>query len=399
MPFDNERKDFLMYNILTLNKIAACGLEQLCDTKYSVTDNQEAKDVDGIILRSFSMHDMTLPEGLKAVARAGAGTNNIPIDKCTEKGVVVFNTPGANANAVKELVLAGLFLSSRNIVGGIKWASTLTGDDVAKQVEKGKSNFAGCEVQGKTLGVIGLGAIGVQVANAARHLGMNVIGYDPYLSVDAAWRLSSHIHKAKTLDEIYQNADYITIHVPLTPDTKYMINADSINKMKDGVKLLNFARGELVNNDDIKKALNSKKVSCYVVDFPNAETVNYEGIISIPHLGASTEESEDNCAIMAAQEISDFLENGNILNSVNLPNCSLPSNGNGRVTVIHKNVPNMIAQFSKIFSDVGLNIADLINKSKKDVAYTIINTDDVITNDLVDKLNAIDEVIKVRVIK
>lgn len=388
-----------MYNILTLNKIAACGLDQLDKAKYSITDDAAATDVDGIILRSFSMHDMELPESLKAVARAGAGTNNIPIDKCTERGVVVFNTPGANANAVKELVLAGLFLSSRNITGGINWASGLTGDDVAKQIEKGKSNFAGCEVQGKTLGVIGLGAIGIQVANAARHLGMNVIGYDPYLSVDAAWRLSSHIEKAKTVDEIYKKADYITIHVPLTPDTKYMINADAIAQMKDGVKILNFARGELVNNDDIKKAIASKKVSCYVVDFPNAEVINQEGIIAIPHLGASTEESEDNCAVMAAQEIADYLEKGDILNSVNLPNCSLQMNGNGRITVIHKNVPNMIAQFTKIFSDVGLNIADLINKSKKDVAYTIINTDDVITNDLVDKLNAIDEVIKVRVIK
>ena len=388
-----------MYNILTLNKIAACGLNQLDEKKYAITDDANAPHVDGIILRSFAMHDMELPVDLKGVARAGAGTNNIPIDKCTEKGVVVFNTPGANANAVKELVLAGLFLSSRDIVGGIKWASTLTGDDVAKQVEKGKSNFAGCEVQGKTLGIIGLGAIGLLVANTARHLGMNVIGYDPFLSVDAAWKLSSHIIKAKTAEEIYQNSDYISVHAPLTPDTKGMINATTIAMMKDGVKILNFARGELVNNDDIKKALASKKVSSYVVDFPNAETVNQEGIIAIPHLGASTEESEDNCAIMAAQELADFLENGNILHSVNLPDCSLPSTGTGRVTVIHKNVPNMLAQFSKIFSDVGINISDLINKSKKDVAYTIINTDDMITNDLVDKLNAIDEVIKVRVIK
>ena len=387
-----------MYNILTLNKIAACGLDQLDKTKYAITDDQ-AQDADGIILRSFAMHDMELPKSLKAVARAGAGTNNIPIDKCTEKGVVVFNTPGANANAVKELVLAGLFLASRDVVGGINWAKTLTGDDVAKQVEKGKSNFAGCEIQGKTLGVIGLGAIGIQVANAARHLGMHVIGYDPYLSVDAAWRMSSHISKATNLDEIYAKADYITIHVPLTPDTKYMVNADAIAKMKDGVKILNFARGELVNNDDIKKALDSKKVSSYVVDFPNAETINYEGIVAIPHLGASTEESEDNCAVMAAREISDFLESGNILNSVNLPNCSLPMNGNGRITVIHKNVPNVLAQFTKIFSDAGINISDIINKSKKDVAYTIINTDDMITNDVVDRINAVDEVIKVRVIK
>lgn len=388
-----------MYNILTLNKIAECGLEKLDSSKYQITDNAQAGDVDGIILRSFAMHDMELPKSLKAVARAGAGTNNIPIDKCTEQGIVVFNTPGANANAVKELVLAGLFLASRDITGGINWASTLTGDDVAKQVEKGKSNFAGCEIQGKTLGVIGLGAIGILVANAARHLGMNVIGYDPYLSVDAALRMSSHIENAKNIDDVYKKADYITIHVPLTPDTKGMINSDTIAMMKDGVKLLNYARGELVNNEDIKKALASKKVSCYVVDFPNAETVNQEGIIAIPHLGASTEESEDNCAVMAACELADYLENGNILNSVNLPNCSLGVNGNGRVTVIHKNVPNMIAQFTKIFSDEGLNINDLINKSKKDIAYTIINTDDIVTNDLVDKLNAVEEVIRVRVIK
>ncbi|MBR3792270.1 MAG: phosphoglycerate dehydrogenase [Clostridia bacterium] len=387
-----------MYNILTLNKIAACGLDQLDKAKYAITDDQNF-DADGIILRSFAMHDMELPKSLKAVARAGAGTNNIPIDKCTEKGVVVFNTPGANANAVKELVLAGLFLASRDVVGGINWAATLTGDDVAKQVEKGKSNFAGCEIQGKTLGVIGLGAIGILVANAARHLGMNVIGYDPYLSVDAAWRMSSHIEKATTLDDIYAKSDYITIHVPLTPDTKYMINADAINNMKDGVRILNYARGELVNNDDIKKALDSGKVSCYVVDFPNAETINYKGIIAIPHLGASTEESEDNCAIMAAHEIADFLETGNILNSVNLPNCSLPVNGNGRITIIHKNVPDMLAQFTKIFSDGGINISDIINKSKKDIAYTIINTDDMITNELIDKVNAVEGVVRVRVIK
>lgn len=388
----------IMYNILTLNKIAACGLDQLDKAKYAITDEQTA-DADGIILRSFAMHDMELPKSLKAVARAGAGTNNIPIDKCTENGVVVFNTPGANANAVKELVLAGLFLASRDVVGGINWAKTLTGDDVAKQVEKGKSNFAGCEIQGKTLGVIGLGAIGILVANAARHLGMNVIGYDPYLSVDAAWKMSSHIKKATNLDDIFAQADYISIHVPLTPDTKYMINADAIAKMKNGVKILNFARGELVNNDDIKKALDEKKVSSYVVDFPNAETINYDGIVAIPHLGASTEESEDNCAIMAAQEISDFLESGNILNSVNLPNCSLPINGNGRITIIHKNVPDMLAQFTKIFSEAGINIADIINKSKKDIAYTIINTDDMITNDLTDKVNAVEGVIRVRVIK
>ena len=386
-----------MFNILTLNKIAACGLDQLDNAKYSITDDATA-NADGIILRSFAMHDMVLPENLKAVARAGAGTNNIPIDKCSEKGIVVFNTPGANANAVKELVIAGLMLSSRKITDGVAWANTLSGDDVAKQVEKGKSNFAGQEVQGKTLGVIGLGAIGIQVANTARHLGMNVIGYDPYLSVDAAWRLSSHITKAKSIDEIYAKADYISLHLPLTPDTKEMINKDTFAIMKDGVRVLNFARGELVNNDDIKEAIKNKKVASYVVDFPCLDTINQEGIIAIPHLGASTEESEDNCAIMASQEIADFLENGNILNSVNFPNCELPISGKGRVTVAHKNIPNIIAQFTTVFSEVGMNIADMINKSKKDYAYTILNIDDSITDELVNKISAIDGVLKVRVI-
>ena len=387
-----------MYDILTLNKIAACGLDQLDSAKYNIIDDATA-DADGIILRSFAMHDMEFPKSLKAVARAGAGTNNIPIDKCSEKGIVVFNTPGANANAVKELVLAGLFLASRDVVGGINWASTLTGDDVAKQVEKGKSNFAGSEVQGKTLGVIGLGAIGVLVANAARHFGMTVIGYDPYRSVDAAWKLSHHIKKAKTADEVYAEADYLTIHVPLTDDTKRSINRDTIAKMKDGVKILNFARGELVDNDAIKAALASGKVSSYVVDFPCADVLNEKGIIAIPHLGASTSESEDNCAVMAAQEIASYLETGDILNSVNFPNCSLPMSGKGRVCILHKNVPSMLTQFTTLFADTKHNIADLINKSKKDLAYTIINSDDIITDEIVDKLNAIEGVLRVRVIK
>lgn len=386
-----------MFDILTLNKIAACGLEQLDTEKYTVTDDAAA-NVDGIILRSFAMHDMELPENLKAVARAGAGTNNIPIDKCTEKGIVVFNTPGANANAVKELVLAGLLLSSRKITKGIEWASTLTGDDVAKQVEKGKSQFAGQEIQGKTLGVIGLGAIGVLVANAAQHLGMKVIGFDPYLSVDAAWKLSSHITKAKNMEQIFTDADYITVHVPLNDGTKHMLDKNAFAMMKDGVRILNFSRGELVNNDDIKSAIADSKVASYVVDFPCAETVNSDGIIAIPHLGASTAESEDNCAVMAAQEIADFLENGNILNSVNFPNCELPLGGKGRITVAHKNIPNMIAQFSQVFSDVGINISDMINKSKKDCAYTILNTDAAISAELIEKITSIDGVWKARII-
>ena len=384
-----------MFNVLTLNKIAKCGLDQLGDN-YSITDDANA-NTDGIILRSFKMHDMELPENLKAVARAGAGTNNIPIEKCSEKGIVVFNTPGANANAVKELVIAGMLLAARDIIGGVEWANTLTGDDVDKQVEKGKSNFAGNEIKGKTLGIIGLGAIGILVANAATSLGMDVIGYDPYLSVDSALKLSRHVKKANKPEEVYAAADYITIHVPLMDSTRNTINAETLSMMKDGVVILNFARGGLVNNADIKKAIADGKVKKYVVDFADSETVNQPGIINIPHLGASTEESEDNCAVMAAQELADYLENGNITNSVNFPNCSLPEDNVGRITIAHKNIPNVIAKFTDALSSV--NISDMINKSKGDVAYTIINTDHAIPAEAVEKLNSIDAVIKVRVIK
>lgn len=384
-----------MYNILTLNKIAKCGLDQLGEN-YTITDNESA-NADGIILRSFNMHEMELGDNLKAIARAGAGTNNIPTEKCTEKGIVVFNTPGANANAVKEAVIAGLMLASRDIVGSIEWAKTLTGDDVAKQVEKGKSNFAGNEIQGKTLGVIGLGAIGIMVANAAYSLGMKVIGYDPYLSVDAALKLSTHVKRVNDLKEICENADYITIHVPYMESTKDTINAENLALMKDGVKILNFARNGLVNNDAIKEAIASGKVSSYVVDFPNEETINQKGIIAIPHLGASTEESEDNCAIMAARQIADFLENGNIVNSVNFPNCSLPVGSVGRVAIIHKNVKNVIGKFTEVLSEV--NISDMVSKSKNDIAYTIMNTDHEITADAVKALSDIDEVIALRLIK
>ncbi|MFQ9871137.1 MAG: phosphoglycerate dehydrogenase [Clostridia bacterium] len=384
-----------MFNILTLNKIAKCGLDQLNDN-YKITDDANV-DADGIILRSFKMHDMELPESLKAVARAGAGTNNIPIDKCSEKGIVVFNTPGANANAVKELVIAGMLLASRDVIGGVAWANTLTGDDVDKQVEKGKSNFAGCEIKGKTLGIIGLGAIGILVANAAYALGMEVIGYDPYLSVDSALKLSRHVKKANSPEEVYAAADYITIHVPLMDSTRNTINAETIAQMKDGVIILNFARGGLVNNADIKKALADGKVAKYVVDFADSETVNQPGIINIPHLGASTAESEDNCAVMAAQELSDYLENGNILNSVNFPNCSLPEDNVGRIAIAHKNIPNVIAKFTEALSSV--NISDMINKSKGELAYTIINTDHAIPTEAIEKLNQIDAVIRVRVIK
>ena len=384
-----------MFNILTLNKIAKCGLDQLNDN-YKITDDANV-DADGIILRSFKMHDMELPESLKAVARAGAGTNNIPIDKCSEKGIVVFNTPGANANAVKELVIAGMLLASRDVIGGVAWANTLTGDDVDKQVEKGKSNFAGCEIKGKTLGIIGLGAIGILVANAAYALGMEVIGYDPYLSVDSALKLSRHVKKANSPEEVYAAADYITIHVPLMDSTRNTINAETIAQMKDGVIILNFARGGLVNNADIKKALADGKVAKYVVDFADSETVNQPGIINIPHLGASTAESEDNCAVVAAQELADYLENGNILNSVNFPNCSLPEDNIGRIAIAHKNIPNVIAKFTEALSSV--NISDMINKSKGELAYTIINTDHAIPAEAIEKLNQIDAVIRVRVIK
>ena len=384
-----------MYNILTLNKIAECGLDRLGDN-YNITDDASA-DVDGIILRSFKMHDMELPKSLKAVARAGAGVNNIPIDKCTEKGIVVFNTPGANANAVKELVIAGMLLASRDIIGGVEWSKTLTGDDIGKQVEKGKSNFAGHEIKGKTLGVIGLGAIGILVANAAVRLGMDVVGYDPYLNVNNALRLDRHVKNVADIKQVFEAADFITVHVPLMDSTRDTINAEAIESMKDGVIILNFARGGLVNNDAIKAALASGKVAKYVVDFPDAETVGQPGIIAIPHLGASTEESEDNCARMAADEIKEFLEHGNIENSVNFPNCSLPNDRVGRITVLHKNIPNVIAKYADILKSV--NISDMMNKSRGEYAYTIINTDHEITQEMFNTIASLPEVINARLIK
>ena len=384
-----------MYNILTLNKIAACGIDRL-GSNYTVTD-KEAADADGIILRSYKMHDMELPKSLKAVARAGAGVNNIPIDKCTEKGIVVFNTPGANANAVKELVFAGMFLASRDIIGGNAWANGLTGDDIGKQVEKGKSNFAGHEIKGKTLGVIGLGAIGILVANAAIKLGMDVVGYDPYLNVTNALKLDRHVKCVTALDQIYALSDIITVHVPLMDSTRNTIDKAAIDSMKDGVIILNFARDGLVNNDAVKTGLASGKVKKYVVDFPDSETINQPGIIAIPHLGASTEESEDNCAKMAADEIKDFLENGNIVNSVNFPNCTLPNDKTGRVTIIHKNIPKQIAKYTEVLNEV--NISDMVDKSKGEYAYSIINTDHKVTDEMIKKLAAIDSVISVRLIK
>lgn len=386
-----------MYDILTLNKIAPQGLVKFDPAAYQVTDSCD--NPDGIILRSFSMHDMVLPENLKAVARAGAGVNNIPIDACTEKGIVVFNTPGANANAVKELVITGLLLSSRNVTGGIAWAKTLVGQpDVAKLVEKGKSQFVGPEIKGKTLGVIGLGAIGVMVANAARSLGMNVIGYDPYLSIDAAWNLCSGVIKAKDMNEVFAASDYITLHVPLNDSTKNMISADAMAVMKDGVRILNFSRGGLVNTTDLAAAIESKKIACYVTDFPDETVLTMDNVIAIPHLGASTPESEDNCAEMAASELVDYLENGNITNSVNFPNCSVAKAGAVRVAVLHKNDPDVFGGITAVLADKDISTLGINNASKKDNAYTVIDLDD-IADEVVEEIKSISGVLGVRVIR
>lgn len=388
-----------MFEILTLNKIAACGVDKFEKSSYSVSDSCE--NPDGIILRSFSMHDMELGSNLKAVARAGAGVNNIPIDRCTEKGIVVFNSPGANANAVKELVIAGLLLSSRNIVGGIEWAKTLHGKgaEVSKLVEKGKSQFVGPEIKGKTLGVIGLGAIGVMVANAAHNLGMDVIGYDPYMTIDSAWHLSRSIKKATDINEIYANSDYITLHIPANDSTTGMINSETLALMKDGVRILNFARGTLVNEAHMAVALEEKKVACYVVDFPSDAVLSMENVIAVPHLGASTPESEDNCAMMAADELKDYLENGNIKNSVNFPNCEMARDGQVRVTIAHKNVPNMLSRFSAVMAEKHLNIVNMINKSKKENAYTIMDIDGDVSGDMLASISEIEGVLGVRIIK
>lgn len=385
-----------MVNYKCLNPIAAIGLD-LFNDDYKQVDNIE--EAEAVLVRSASMHEMDLPSNLKAIARAGAGVNNIPLDKCAEQGIVVFNTPGANANGVKELVIAGLMLASRNVVGGINWVRSIKDDpDVAKLVEKGKSKFAGKEIQGKKIGVIGLGAIGVLVANAANRLGMEVYGCDPYLSVEHAWNLSRDIKYVKTKEEIYQTCDYITVHVPLLPDTKEMINKDTIAMMKDGVVILNFARDLLVNDDDMEIALKSGKVSNYVTDFPNAKTAGMEGAIAIPHLGASTEESEDNCAIMAVKQLKDYMETGTIKNSVNYPNCdagALPSGK--RITINHKNIPNMLTQFTGVLSSENINISNLINKSKGDYAYTVIDIEEELSDAIEGKINEIEGVLKVRV--
>ena len=383
-------------NICTLNKIAACGTDRLAG--YTITDQMDG--AAGVMVRSAAMHDMDLPDTLLGIARAGADVNNIPIDKCSDQGIVVFNTPGANANAVKELVLAGLFLASRKVVDGIQWAKTLKGegDAVGKLVEKGKSAFGGPELLGKKLGVIGLGAIGVLVANAAVALGMDVYGYDPFLSVDAAWKLSRHIHHANTLDEIYAECDYITVHVPLVADTKGMLNAAAFAAMKDGVRILNFSRAGLVDSDAMLAALAEGKVAAYVVDFPTEEMLDVENVVAIPHLGASTPESEDNCAVMAANQLKAYLEDGNIINSVNFPDVNVPRTGDVRICVLHKNIPNMLAQISSVVSACGVNIESMTNKSRKDLAYTVLDIVGAVADDVTDKIAAIDGIIRVRVL-
>lgn len=387
-----------MYKYHCLNPISAVGLDQLDENYVNV---ETAKGADAILVRSAKMHEMEFDKNLKVIARAGAGVNNIPLERCAEEGVVVFNTPGANANGVKELVIAGMLLAARDIIGGINWVQEYEEDgDIAKITEKKKKVFAGTELEGKKLGVIGLGAIGVLVANAAVHLGMEVYGYDPYVSVDSAWRLSRNIHHAKTADEIYKECDYITVHVPALEDTKGMINKDAISLMKKGVVILNFSRDVLVNQEDIVDALVSEKVRCYVTDFPTKEIVGVRGAIVIPHLGASTEESEDNCAKMAAAEVKDFLENGNITHSVNFPDCDMGAKGEGeRITILHKNIPNMIGQFTALLAEKNMNIEVMTNKSRKEYAYTMLDVDGTVSEDVEAQLAAVEGVLKVRVIR
>ena len=387
-----------MYKINCLNPIADVGLKNFSE-KYEITAQLE--EADGILVRSASMHDMELPEGLLAVARAGAGVNNIPLDKCAEHGIVVFNTPGANANGVKELVLAGMLLAARDVVGGIKWVeASRENGDIAKAAEKEKKNFAGTEIMGKRLGVIGLGAIGVKVDNAAVSLGMEVYGYDPYLSVNAAWSLSRSVIHVLNEDDIYSQCDYITIHVPLMDSTRGMINAVSIAKMKKGVILLNFARDLLANEKDVLEGIQSGKIARYVSDFPNPVTAGQPGCIVIPHLGASTAESEDNCAVMAVEEMMDYLENGNIKNSVNYPSCDMGiCTKAGRVAIFHKNIANMITKFAAEFGDKGINISDLTNKSRGEVAYTMLDVEEKPTQDMVEALEKISGVFRVRIVK
>ena len=386
-----------MKNILCLNKIAAIGTDKLDRDLYAVGTTIE--NPDAIMVRSAAMHDMEFGKKMLAIARAGAGVNNIPVDRCAEEGIVVFNTPGANANGVKELAICALMLASRDVVGGIKWADTLAGTEgVAKAVEAGKSQFAGCEIAGKTLGVIGLGAIGGLVANAAVALGMKVVGCDPFLSVDAAWNIDHNVVKAASYEDVFKVADYVTLHVPSTPQTKGMINTESLAIMKKGVRIINLARADLVKADDLKAALEAGKVASYVTDFPTEDVIGVKGIVAIPHLGASTAESEDNCAVMAALELDEYLRYGNIKNSVNYPNVSMPMGGDKRICVLHANVPTMISQITSALSENGTNIENMINKSRGDNAYTMVDINGEVCEKALAKLEEIDGVRKVRVI-
>ena len=382
--------------IQLFNKIAQVGLDEL-DGSYTV--DEDVQNPDGILVRSAALHDMEFGPELKAIARAGAGVNNIPIDRCTQAGIVVFNTPGANANGVKELAVCALLLAARDVVGGVEWAKSLAGTaDVAKQVEKGKSRFAGTELTGKTLGVIGLGAIGGLIANVAYHLGMKVIGCDPFLSVEGAWNLNHHVRRAATFDEIFEQADYITLHVPATTDTKNMINAGSIAKMKDGVKLINLSRADLVNAPELGAALESGKVSAYVTDFPTEEVLALPHTVAIPHLGASTEESENNCAVMAARELDDYLKNGNIRNSVNFPSVELPRSGAARICALHANVPAVLTGITGALSAEGLNIENMTSKSKGENACTLIDVSSAPTPAAVEHIRSITGMLRVRVV-
>ena len=385
-----------MYNVQLMNKISANGLSRLPADTFGYGDS--IANPDAILVRSADLHSMEFNPELLCIARAGAGVNNIPLDTTAEKGIVVFNTPGANANAVKELVLAGLFLSSRKVAEGIEWAKTLAdkGDEVEKLVEKGKGQFVGPEIQGKTLGVIGLGAIGVLVANAAEKLGMKVLGYDPYLSVAAAWSVSRSIRHCTDLNEIFENSDYITIHVPATPTTKGMINKDSLAKMKDGVRILNFARGTLVNTPDMLEALASGKAAKYITDFPDASLIGVENVVALPHLGASTPESEENCAVMAVDQLREYIESGNIKNSVNFPAVSMPMTGVSRICVLHKNLPNTVSSITSAISSLNHNIANMQNASRGDWAYTMLDLDDMADDELVNTLSALPNVVRAR---
>ena len=387
-----------MKKIQCLNPIAECGTK-LFPEDYVFTD--QAAEADALLVRSASMHEMELPENLLAVGRAGAGVNNIPLDECAQQGIVVFNTPGANANGVKELVLAGLFLASRDIAGGLAWCKENAADpQIAKTTEKSKKAFAGCEIKGKKLGVIGLGAIGAEVANAATHLGMEVYGYDPYLSVNAAWRLSRNVKHITNADTIFRECDYITVHVPLLESTKGMIDKEKLDMMKDGVVILNFARDILVNDDDMAEAVAAGRVARYVSDFPNPKVANMDRVILMPHLGASTKESEDNCAVMAVQELTDYLENGNIRNSVNYPSCDMGvCQTESRVAVLHKNIPNMIGQITAILAAQGANITDMTNKSRDRFAYTLVDLEHSLEEATIERLKTIEGVLRVRRVK